>query len=84
MELLGFPSLVQEEEAAILDFLRSCQVLFIDETVERQAIRLRRTSHCKLPDAIVAATALVHGIALLTLDERLAKLMEQFKAVGME
>lgn len=80
MELLGFPSLAPEEETAILDFLRNCRILLIDEAVELQAIRLRRTSHCKLPDAIVAATALVHRLALLTLDERLAKLMEQFKA----
>lgn len=84
MELLGFPSLASEEEAAILDFLRNCRILLIDEAVERQAIRLRRTSHCKLPDAIVASTALVHRLTLLTLDERLAKLMEQFKAGGME
>ncbi len=78
MELLGFPSLAPEEEAAILDLLRNCRILLIDEAVERQAIRLRRTSHCKLPDAIVAATALVHGIALLTLDQRLARLVEQY------
>lgn len=76
MELLGFPSLMPEEEVAILDFLQNCRVLFIDEKIERQAIRLRRTGHCKLPDAIVAATALGHRLTLLTLDERLVKLME--------
>ena len=79
MELLGFPSLVQEEEVAILDLLANCRTLLIDEAVERQAIQLRRTSHCKLPDAIVAATALVHGLTLLTLDQKLAGLTEAFK-----
>jgi hypothetical protein len=79
MELLGFPGLVQEEEAAILSLLQNCRILLIDETVERQAIRLRRTRHCKLPDAIVAATALVHGLTLLTLDQKLARLAESFK-----
>lgn len=77
MELLGFPNLAPEEEAAILDLLSNCRVLLIDEAVERQAIRLRRTSHCKLPDAIVAATALVHKLTLLTLDQRLEKLTAQ-------
>jgi predicted nucleic acid-binding protein len=77
MELLGFPNLAPEEEAAILDLLSNCRVLLIDEAVERQAIRLRRTSHCKLPDAIVAATALVHRLTLLTLDQRLEKLTAQ-------
>jgi predicted nucleic acid-binding protein len=79
MELLGFPGLALEEEAAILDFLQNCRVLFIDEAVERQAIRLRRSSHCKLPDAIVAATSLVNNLSLLTLDQRLARLTEHFK-----
>jgi predicted nucleic acid-binding protein len=77
MELLGLPNLAPEEEAAILDLLSNCRVLLIDEAVERQAIRLRRTSHCKLPDAIVAATALVHRLTLLTLDQRLEKLTAQ-------
>ncbi len=73
MELLGFPGLVNEEERAILGFLQNCQVMFIDEAVESVAIRLRRAGLCKLPDAIIAATAQVHQLSLLTLDERLAK-----------
>ena len=77
MELLGFPGLTQEEDAAILDFLSNYRVLFIDETVERQAIQLRRNSRCKLPDAIITATAQVHRLTLLTLDQRLEKLSAQ-------
>lgn len=79
MELLGFPGLVSEEEVAILDFLQNCRIMFIDEAVERQAIRLRRASQCKLPDAIIAATAQVYQLTLLTLDQRLEKLAGQFK-----
>ena len=79
MELLGFPSLPKEEERLIQGFLQTCLVLFIDEVVERQTIHLRRSSHCKLPDAIIAATAHAHQLTLLTLDERLGKLAEHFK-----
>jgi len=79
MELLGFPGLAGEEEAAILEFLQNCRVLFVDEAVERQAIRLRRSNQCKLPDAIIAATAQVHQLTLLTLDQRLEKLAAQLK-----
>jgi predicted nucleic acid-binding protein len=77
MELLGFPTLAQEEEAAILDFLSNCRILPIDESVERQAIQLRRSSQCKLPDAIIVATAQVYQLTLLTLDQRLEKLSAQ-------
>ena len=79
MELLGFSNLAKEEEAAILEFLQNCRILFVDEAVERQAIQLRRTSQCKLPDAIIAATAQVHQLTLLTLDQRLEKLAVQLK-----
>jgi predicted nucleic acid-binding protein len=57
MELLGFPGLVDEEEQTIRALLQNCQVLLIDDAVEQRAIHLGRTSHCKLPDAIIAATA---------------------------
>jgi predicted nucleic acid-binding protein len=80
MELLGFPGLVQEEEFAILDLLQNCRILFIDEAIEQKTIQLRRASHCKLPDAVIAATALVHDLMLLTLDQRLQNLVAQFKA----
>ncbi len=77
MELLGYPGLPKEEERRILGFLQNCLVLPIDEAVEQRAIQLRRSGNCKLPDAIIAATALVHKLKLLTLDERLGKLTEQ-------
>ena len=79
MELLGFPGLADEEERAILGFLQNCQVLFIEEAVERAAIQLRRRGLCKLPDAIIAATAQVHQLTLLTLDERLANVTASLK-----
>lgn len=76
MELLGFPGMTQEEEAGILAILGNCHVFYLDDAVERQAVQLRRTGCCKLPDAIIAATALVHRLKLLTLDERLSRFME--------
>ena len=75
MELLGFPGLPEEEELRIQGFLQGCRVLLIDEAIEQRAIQLRRKGNCKLPDAIIVATALVHQLRLLTLDERLSKLV---------
>lgn len=75
MELLGFPGLPKQEEQRIQEFLQSCLVLLIDEAVEQRAIQLRRSGNCKLPDAIIVATAQVHQLTLLTLDERLSKLV---------
>ncbi|GAB1387909.1 MAG: hypothetical protein AMXMBFR78_27860 [Rubrivivax sp.] len=76
MELLGFPDLGEDEEEAVRRWLGLCRVLPIDEATEARAIALRRRRLLRLPDAIVAATALVAGARLVTLDERLARVFE--------
>mgnify|MGYP000904743998 FL=1 len=43
MELLGYPQLTDEEDHAIRSFLAACQTQVIDDRVEAQAIRLRRS-----------------------------------------
>lgn len=68
MELLGFPSLTEEEEHEIRAFLSCCRICLLDEHIEAEAIRLRRHGGLKLPDAIIAASALINGYRLLTLD----------------
>ncbi|MGD0960695.1 MAG: type II toxin-antitoxin system VapC family toxin [Methylomonas sp.] len=71
MELLGYPKLTDEEERAIREFLDACQICLLEERIEMEAIRLRRSGNFKLPDAIVAASALVNHARLLTLDKRI-------------
>lgn len=75
MELLGFPAITEQEEQSSRAFLSLCQVIHIDDAIEAQAIRLRRSGALKLPDAIIAATAITTGAKLLTLDHRLAGVM---------
>lgn len=47
-------------------FIGSCEVLPLDEPAIQQTIRPRQQHRIKLPDAIIAATALVHGLTLVT------------------
>lgn len=82
MELLGFPGLAHEEETAILEFMSHCCVLGIDDRIEQFAIKLRRSSACKLPDAIIVATAYTQQLTLLTLDQQLVKLLESGVAIS--
>ncbi|MBF0175429.1 MAG: type II toxin-antitoxin system VapC family toxin [Magnetococcales bacterium] len=77
MELLGFPGLTETEEARIQAFLNDCRVVLLDEAIEQQSIRLRRSGLFKLPDAIIAATALTWRLRLLTLDHGMARALEQ-------
>jgi len=54
------------EYATMQAFVQSVAVLSLDEPVTQQTIRLRQQHRVKLPDAIIAATALAHNIPLLT------------------
>lgn len=54
------------EEAALRQIISSCIELSLDEPVIQQTILLRQQHRIKLPDAIIAATALVHNLPLLT------------------
>lgn len=69
MELLGYPKITDEDERVIHAFLSECQILLLEERIEAKATQLRRSGAFKLPDAIVAATAMTHKLRLLTLDK---------------
>lgn len=71
MELLGFIGITDTEEQAINRLLMRMTLLSLSIEIEQETIRLRRQYRLKLPDAIIAATAEVNGLELLTLDKKL-------------
>ena len=71
MELLGFHGITQKEEALIRQKLDRLTYLPLTGNIENVVIELRQARKIKLPDAIIAATALCSGIELLTLDQHL-------------
>ena len=68
MELLGFPGITRDEEHLIRATLDQFRYLAITLEIEDAVIDIRRTRRVKLPDALIAATALCHELELLTLD----------------
>ena len=71
MELLGFPEITDEESERIVEVLNELSLIPIRSDVEDMAISLRRESKLKLPDAIIAATAMLERAILVTADQRL-------------
>ena len=71
MELLSYPSLDEVALAQIRGFLSDVTVVGLSEQVRELAIGLRRQHALKLPDAIVAATALGLQAQLVTNDAKL-------------
>jgi predicted nucleic acid-binding protein len=68
MELLGFPEITVAEDLLIQRRLAEFTYWPLTSTIEDVAIAVRRTRKVKLPDAIIAATAICHQVELLTLD----------------
>lgn len=71
IELLSFSKLTSAEETLIRDTLAKLAIYGIDQDIKKEAIRLRRESGLKLPDAIIAATAICHQAVLVTNDAEL-------------
>jgi predicted nucleic acid-binding protein len=68
MELLGYPGITADKDALIRQRLAQLTYLSITFAVEDKAIELRRSRRIKRPDALIAATALCHGLKLLSMD----------------
>ena len=66
IEVYGFPGLKAEEKAALDVLFRRLTVHPLDTAVIERAITLRQQRKMGLADAIIAATALVHCLPLVT------------------
>ena len=66
MEALGFNFPSPDEERITNEFISELTVLHLSDEVVQQTIAIRKKQRIKLPDAIIGATALVHGLALVT------------------
>ena len=54
----------------IVEFARQAQVISLDDGIVEKTIDLRKKYRLKLPDAVIAATALRYNLTLITHDVR--------------
>jgi predicted nucleic acid-binding protein len=60
------PDIIYEE--IIKEFIDNSNVLPLSKKIVTQCIQIRRNKKVKTPDAIIAATAIVHNLTLITND----------------
>lgn len=70
MELLSFAGLTEDQRTWLQRFINDLEIIGIDSDVKQRAIRLRLEQHLKLPDAIIAATAISRNAVLLSNDQQ--------------
>lgn len=70
IELLGFKDLNKQEEKSIRAFLSKFRIIYIDDVIKNETIALRKIYGLKLPDCIVAATAISLNLSLISSDKK--------------
>jgi len=70
IELFGFQKLTQSEEKQIRAFLSEFRLVQLDEAVKNEAISLRKKYNLRLPDCIIAASAITWNLTFITADKQ--------------
>jgi predicted nucleic acid-binding protein len=74
LELLGFKGLNNDAEEELRKCLRSCFIVDIENPIKEIAIDIRKKYSMKLPDAVIAATAIHLQLPLITADTDFEKI----------
>ena len=73
IELMSKPGLSSTELSRISSYVETMTVVQLPPDICEEAARIRREFGLKLPDAIIAATALTLGAELLSNDRQMAR-----------
>ncbi len=68
IEALSWLSPDKKKEAIVKAFIEDANILPLSPDVVAQCVKIRRSRKVKTPDAIIAATAIVHSLTLITSD----------------
>ena len=66
IESYGYRDLIEEEGEQLDGIFRNTRILALTDTIAQQAIALRQQRRMGIGDAIIAATAIVHSLTLVT------------------
>ncbi|MBS1502895.1 MAG: PIN domain-containing protein [Bacteroidetes bacterium] len=76
IELLSKKGILPGEDAIIRAMLDTCIKVNHSQTISELAIDLKRSNNIKLPDAIIAASAKLMRLPLLTADKAFARVKD--------
>lgn len=66
VEVLGYHKLSDLERHHFEAFFKAARVLGITDSIAEEAVKLRQMKRMTLGDALIAGTALAHGLTLVT------------------
>ena len=66
IELLCWKTATEKDLEVLNGFISNSQVIELEKTIKLKTAEIRKMHGLKLPDAIIAATALIYGFTLIT------------------
>lgn len=66
IEVLGFPQLTASEEGAVRKLLHEFEEVPVSDSIIEETILIRKSSRIRIPDAIIASTAIITQAVLVT------------------
>ncbi|MHB1179648.1 MAG: type II toxin-antitoxin system VapC family toxin [Daejeonella sp.] len=69
IEVLSFPRLTPAAKQLLKAFLSECYIVDIEPNIKELTIDIRSKNKIKLPDAVIAATAIYFDLPLFTMDK---------------
>ncbi len=69
IEALSWTSADKNQEKIVSDFIGDSNVFYLTDDIVKLCVRIRRSRRIKIPDAIIAATAIIADLTLLTSDK---------------
>ena len=76
MELLSFSGMTETESQSTRAFINDCTEITLTNDIKEKTIESRKKYRTKLPDAIIAASAIVNGLPLITADKGFKQIEE--------
>ncbi|HEV7231759.1 MAG TPA: type II toxin-antitoxin system VapC family toxin [Bacteroidia bacterium] len=76
LELLGYKSISSSERVVLKSFISACSIVDINNEIKEKSVRIRQKHRLKLPDSIIAASALYLDIPFISADKDFSKVKE--------
>ncbi|HCQ11828.1 PIN domain-containing protein [Flavobacterium sp.] len=83
MELLGVFSISKVQKSNIQNIINECFVIDMNTEIKKYAIQIKQKYKIKLPDAIIAATAIQYNIPFITADADF-KVLKELNLIFLE
>lgn len=76
LELLGYKNISAAEQRNVKQFISECTIIDINDAIKKYVVEIRKAQSMKLPDSIIAATALYLEMPLFTADKEYKRISD--------